>query len=90
VGGFAIITFMVATRVVFGHGGQLAKLRKRNAWLFVAVALMLTGMATRISADFIPKVLASHYIYGALFWSAGLMLWAGFVLPKVLIAERED
>jgi uncharacterized protein involved in response to NO len=89
VGGFAIITFVVATRVVFGHSGQLDRLKGRNPWLLAAIALMLLGMATRISADFLPKVLASHYIYGAVSWIAGLLLWAAFVLPKVVRIETE-
>jgi hypothetical protein len=51
---------------------------------------MLFGMATRISGDFWPKVLASHYTYGAVLWIAGVLLWAIYVLPKVLIADTED
>jgi uncharacterized protein involved in response to NO len=89
IGGFAVITFVVATRVVFGHSGNGALLKKRNRWLLVAVGLMLFGMATRISGDFWPKVLASHYTYGALLWIAGVLLWAVYVLPKVLIADEE-
>jgi uncharacterized protein involved in response to NO len=89
VGGFAVITFIVATRVVFGHSGNLALLKGRNRWLLVAVGLMLFGMATRISGDIWPKVLVSHYIYGALLWIAGVLLWAVYVLPKVLIADEE-
>jgi len=90
IGGFAVITFVVATRVVFGHSGNLARLKGRNRWLLIAVALMLFGMATRISGDFSPKILASHYIYGSLIWIAGMLLWAGHVLPKVLMADTED
>jgi uncharacterized protein involved in response to NO len=89
VGGFAVITFVVATRVVFGHSGNLSLLQGRNRWLLVAVGLMLLGMATRISGDFWPKILASHYMYGAVLWIAGVLLWAIFVLPKVLIVEKE-
>jgi len=89
VGGFAVITFVVATRVVFGHSGNGALLKGRNRWLLVAIGLMLFGMATRISGDFWPKVLASHYTYGALLWLAGVLLWAFYVLPKVLIADNE-
>jgi len=90
VGGFAVITFVVATRVAFGHSGNLALLKGRNRWLLVAIGLMLFGMATRISGDFWPKVLASHYIYGAVLWIAGVVLWAIYVLPKVLMADTED
>ena len=89
VGGFAVITFVVATRVVFGHSGKLALLKGRNRWLLVAIGLMLFGMATRISGDFWPGILASHYIYGAIIWIAGVLLWAAYVLPKVLVVEKE-
>lgn len=89
VGGFAIITFTVATRVVFGHSGNLEKLRGPNRWLLVAVALMLLGMATRISGDFWPKMKISHYDFGAIIWIAGVLLWSCSVLPKVFQADTE-
>jgi uncharacterized protein involved in response to NO len=90
VGGFAIVTFVVATRVVFGHSGNIALLKGRNRWLLVAVGMMLFGMATRMSGDFWPKVMQSHYIYGAILWIAGVLLWSVYVLPKVLKADTED
>ena len=89
IGGFAVITFTVATRVVFGHSGNLEKLKSRNGWLLVAVGLMLFGMATRISGDLWPKIMAYHYIYGAVLWIAGVLLWSSCVLPKVLRVETE-
>jgi uncharacterized protein involved in response to NO len=89
IGGFAVVTFVVATRVVFGHSGNLEKLKKGNAWLMVAVSMMLLGMATRISGDFWPKIMASHYNYGALLWAGGVLIWSVRVLPKVLQAEDE-
>jgi hypothetical protein len=89
VGGFAVIAFVVATRVVFGHSGNLAQLNGPNRWLFIAVGLMLLGLATRISGDFWPKVLVSHYSYGALLWIGGVVLWSIYVLPNVLVIEKE-
>jgi len=89
IGGFAVITLTVATRVLFGHSGNLEKLKDKNRWLLVAVGLMLFAMATRISGDFWPKIMASHYIYGALLWIAGVLLWSAYALPKVLQIESE-
>jgi uncharacterized protein involved in response to NO len=89
VGGFAVITFVVATRVVFGHSGNIQRLKTGNRWLLVAVGMMLFGMATRISGDFWPKIMASHYNYGAVLWAAGVALWAWKVLPKVRMVEKE-
>jgi uncharacterized protein involved in response to NO len=90
VGGFAVITFIVATRVVFGHSGQLQSLRQRNNWLLIAVSLMLLGMATRLSGDLWPRLLVSHYSYGALVWVLGVLLWALKVLPKVTCLGLEQ
>ena len=89
VGGFAVITFVVATRVVFGHSGNIEKLRTGNKWLIISVGLMLFAMATRISGDFWPKIMASHYNYGAILWAIAVAIWAWKVLPKVRQVEKE-
>jgi uncharacterized protein involved in response to NO len=88
-GGFAVITFIVATRVVFGHSGNIQKLRGRTLWVWISVGAMLLAMATRISGDFWPRIMASHYIYGALLWIGGVSIWAAYVLPKVLVIDSE-
>jgi len=88
-GGFAVVTFVVATRVVFGHGGHVGRLSGRNRWLALAAGLIWLGMATRISGDLWPKLMASHYSYGAFLWIAGVLLWSAYVLPKVLTVESE-
>lgn len=86
VGGFALLTFGVATRVVFGHSGNHPR---PNRWLWVAVGLMMLGMATRISGDFFPQVRVSHYNYGAGAWIMGTIVWAIYVLPKVLLRDPD-
>ena len=90
IGGFAIITFIVGTRVVFGHSGNIEMLRAPNRWLLLPIGLMLFGMATRISGDIWPRVLVSHYSYGAVLWVLGTLLWAIKVLPKTRTLDPED
>ncbi len=90
VGGFAVVTFSVATRVVFGHSGNLSKMSEPNRWLLVATGLMWFAMATRISGDFWPKITASHYIYGAVIWTLGVALWCWKVLPKIFQRDPQD
>jgi uncharacterized protein involved in response to NO len=90
IGGFAVITFAVATRVLFGHSGNLAALKGRNRWFAIATGLMLFGMATRISGDFWPKIMASHYIYGALLWIVGVAVWSAYALSKAGVADTEE
>ena len=89
VGGFAVITFVVATRVLFGHSGNLAQLKGRNRWFLIAIGIMLFATFTRISGDFWPKIMASHYIYGAFLWIAGVTLWAVYALPKAMVVDEE-
>lgn len=90
IGGFTIMTFAVATRVVFGHSGNIAKLAGKNRWIIISVGLMLLGMATRISGDFVPRIMASHYTYGAILWIVSAALWAWYVLPKVFALDKSE
>jgi uncharacterized protein involved in response to NO len=89
IGGFAVVTFCVATRVIFGHSGNMALMKQPNRWLYVATGLMWFAMLTRVSGDFWPKIMASHYIYGAIVWTIGVILWSWKVLPKVLQRDAE-
>ncbi|HVY71657.1 MAG TPA: NnrS family protein [Verrucomicrobiae bacterium] len=89
-GGFALITFTVATRVLFGHAGKINLLAGRNAWFLAAMGLMLFGMLTRVSGDFWPKIMTSHYTYGALLWMAGALVWAAFALPQIVAQDPEE
>lgn len=88
--GLVLVTLAVATRVLFGHSGQPQRLHARNVWLIVAFALVFAGTLTRITGDFLPKILPTHYSYGALMWAVGIVLWAWKTLPAVLVADRED
>lgn len=89
VGGFALITTGVATRVVFGHSGGRAAVERFHPWLTAAAVLMLLGLASRISGDFLPGIQTTHYLYGAGCWMAGAVVWAACVLPRVVRPDPE-
>jgi hypothetical protein len=82
--GFGLITLGVATRVVFGHSGERAQLERFHAPLTVAAGLMVLALLNRLSGDLVPSTMVSHYLYAALCWLGGMLLWAVRVLPKVL------
>ena len=84
IGGFAGVTVVAGAWVVHGHSGQLDRFKLRHRWLVVTLVLFWVAMLTRISGDLWPAVMISHYIYAALLLIAGLLLWAIFVLPKIL------
>jgi hypothetical protein len=77
--------------VVFGHSGNIDKLKGRNRWLLWVVGLMLFAMATRVSGDVKgwEHIRDSHYLYGALLWAITVGWWAVKVLPKVREHEPE-
>lgn len=89
VGGLGVVTMVVATRVIFGHSGNQSLLAAPNRWMWWAFGLIMVGMATRISGDFLPNIMISHYNYGALCWVAGMGIWVWKVLPKVLVPDSE-
>jgi uncharacterized protein involved in response to NO len=90
VGGFALLTFTVATRIIFSHSGNAALLNRRNLWLTVTAWLILFAVATRISGDIWPGILVTHYIYGAIVWIIASLLWAWHVIPKVMVPDPEE
>ena len=51
--------------------------------------LMLLGLVSRISGDFLPGIQTTHYLYGAGCWIAGAVVWAACVLPRVLRPDPE-
>ncbi len=73
--GIALITLAVATRVILGHAGRHDLLGGKIVWLRWVVAILILASTTRLSADLIPKVQMSHYIYAAWSWAAGGVLW---------------
>jgi hypothetical protein len=88
-GGFALITLGVGTRVVFGHSGVRERLACFHPWLTAAALLMLLGLASRISGDFLPGIQTTHYLYGAGCWMLGVVVWAWCILPRVLRPDPE-
>jgi uncharacterized protein involved in response to NO len=82
IGGFSLITFTVATRVVLGHGG-LSHLFGGALLPVLGMALLLVGaMALRFIGDFEPAARPAMLTYA--------VLWASFILPKTLLVDAEE
>ncbi len=75
VGCFGLLTLVVASRVVLGHSGQ-GHLATGKLWpVRVITGLALLAALTRATANFIPKVLDSHYLYAAIAWALAVLVW---------------
>lgn len=75
IGGAGLLILTVATRVNLGHSGRGDRLTTPLRWFHVVWTLLLFTAATRLSADFIPKVRLSHLNYAAVAWSVVLVFW---------------
>ena len=85
-GGFSLITFTVATRVVLGHSGNEALFETRLPALQAATVLLLGGAAFRAFADFSPE--RPHWLNTASYlWILATGVWGFSVLPKVRFAD---
>jgi uncharacterized protein involved in response to NO len=87
-GGFSLITFTVATRIVLGHSGHEALLETRLPVLQVSTVLLLAGAFLRAAGDFAP--LRPQWLTGASYlWMLAALLWGFAVLPKVRMPGPE-
>ena len=91
-GGFSLITFTVATRVVLGHSGNEALFQARLPSLQITTLLLLAGAVLRAVGDFLPS--RSHLLTGASHaWMLGAAIWGFAILPKCFrgrIPSRRD
>ena len=88
-GGFSLVAFTVATRVVLGHSGFSDRFSTRLPFLLATVFFILTATVLRAVGDFLPPA-RPHWLNGASYlWMLGAMIWAWCVLPKVRIPDSE-
>jgi uncharacterized protein involved in response to NO len=85
-GGFSLITFTVATRVVLGHSGNEALFETRQPALQITAALLLLGTVLRAIGDF--SVARPEWLNAASYlWMLAAAVWGCAVLPKVRVAD---
>ena len=74
-GGFGLLMLVVASRVVFGHSGELDGFAQRGWRPRLLLFLAVLATLTRATADFFPAILISHHIYAAWTWAAAALFW---------------
>jgi uncharacterized protein involved in response to NO len=101
IGGFTLITFAVATRVVLGHSGHIvighsppASLREAvRAGDFVIlqsmVALLVVAAVLRAVGDFFPAIRGTLLSVASYLWMLAAGVWSWRVLPKTRISGSE-
>lgn len=75
IGGFGLLMLVVASRVLFGHSGDLEGFSKKSWMARTLIFLAILTALTRATADFFPNILVSHYKYAAWTWALTAVLW---------------
>jgi hypothetical protein len=90
ISGFSFLIFTVATRVIYGHSGNLARVRHRMPFFITTAVLLFLAMISRFTADIAPKARTVHLVAGAICWLAAAIIWIVRVIPKTRLIEAED
>lgn len=88
--GFGVVMLAVASRVTDGHSGHREEARGRSRTLRWVFWLALLAMLTRVSADYVPNIQISHYIYAAVTWVIVMVIWLWRYRHKLRQAEVES
>lgn len=89
IGGFSLITFTVATRVILGHAGLGHLFQTRLSFVLAMTLLLVPAMTLRFLGDFFPTFRGGMLSFASYLWIAGALAWAWRVIPKVLVAESD-
>jgi hypothetical protein len=88
--GFSFLVFTVATRVIFGHSGNIERVRTRMPFFWVTTILLLLAAISRFTAEIAPAARTVHLVAGALCWLAAALIWIMRVIPSARLIEAED
>ncbi len=89
IGGYGLLILAVASRVAWGHSGNIHLAEGTRRSLRFIVGIVLLAMATRVVADLIPAIRVSHHVYAALSWVIATVIWSAAALRFVAIADRD-
>lgn len=75
IGGFGLLILVVASRVLFGHSGDLDGFSAKSKGVRFLVFLAVLAATTRATPAWVPSTTVSHHIYAALTWAVLVALW---------------
>jgi uncharacterized protein involved in response to NO len=90
IGGFTLIAFTVATRVVLGHTGQGDLVTEPLLFLRVATILLLIGAVLRVTGDFFLSARGTYLNAASYAWITAALIWSGRVLRRVHIPDATE
>ncbi len=89
IGGFGLMTTMVASRVTLAHGGYGLELELRSKALLWTALLMLSAALVRVCAPWSQSYFG-HLAFAAGLWVLSVAVWAKVFIPRALFAESAE
>jgi uncharacterized protein involved in response to NO len=89
IGGFGLLILVVASRVLFGHSGDLAGFAQRSRFVRLLIFLGILAATTRATPAWLPSTTRSHHIYAAWTWATLALLWLIWHRKRLVTREEE-
>lgn len=87
IGGFSLITLMVAYSHYFGHSGDGSLFKNPMRFIGIVTLFILISLDLPITGDLFPLSRNIHLSLAAVFWMIAVLNWAVIVLPKVIVPD---
>lgn len=85
IGGFSLMAFVVATKVIFSHAGLEARFHHPIYPLWGLGLFFFASLLLRVVADFFPAHYFKFLIGSSLAWICAVVFWLVTVFPKVFV-----
>ncbi len=90
IGGFGLLILVVASRVLFGHSGDLDGFFVKSKWVRFLVFLAVLTAATRAASAWVLSTTVSHQIYAAITWALLVLSWLLWHRRRFVKRNEED
>ena len=87
-GGFAFITFFIASRVTLAHGGYDLALEKKSVTLRMVGGLVVLSLIFRLWATVDPVMFSDALLSAAIVFLTSSLIWAFYFIPKMRIPMK--
>lgn len=89
IGGYGLITLLIASRVVNAHGGyNVARTESKKIYYFIT-ALAIIAALTRVLAFFVPRLYVTHLDYASYTWILCIIVWCIYFFKKIFIENKK-
>lgn len=83
VSGLSLMTLMISTRIILGHGGHGLKLESTSKSLWIIIILAILASLTRFAAGVNQAMYLSHLAYAAITWVVAIGIWGWVIGRKI-------